>query len=165
MSLLNIRTATIDDVPLILQFIRELADYEKLSHLVVADEPLLRKTLFGERAQVEVLIAEEGAQPAGFALFFHNFSTFLGRPGLYLEDLFIRPAFRGKGYGRAMMIHLARLAVARGCGRFEWWVLDWNEPAIRFYRSLGAVGMDEWVVQRVAGEALAALAGQPMPGE
>lgn len=162
----HIRAATVDDAGLLLRFIRELADYEKLSHRVTADEALLRETVFGPHSHVEVLLLCEGrgAQelPVGFALFFHNFSTFLGRPGLYLEDLYIQPAHRGRGYGRALMIHLARLAVQRGCGRFEWSVLDWNEPAIRFYRSLGAEGMDDWTVQRVAGDALQKLAEQAL---
>jgi GNAT superfamily N-acetyltransferase len=153
------RSATRDDVPLILAFIRELAEYENLTHMVVADETLLDGALFGVRPVAEVLIAQDGDVPVGFALFFHNFSTFLGRPGLYLEDLFIRPAHRGKGFGKAMMIRLAQLALERDCGRFEWSVLDWNAPSIAFYRSLGAVGMDEWKLQRVAGPALTALAG------
>lgn len=159
-----IRPAGAHDVATVMQFIRELAAYERLSHMVVADEALLRDTLFGARPGAEVLLVCErqgdGELAVGFALFFHNFSTFLGRPGLYLEDLFIQPAHRGKGYGRAMMVHLARLAVQRGCGRFEWSVLDWNEPSIRFYRSLGAVGMDDWTVQRISGDALIALAAQ-----
>jgi GNAT superfamily N-acetyltransferase len=119
---------------------------------------LLEQHLFGPRPAAEVVIAHVDGQPAGFALFFHNFSTFLGQPGLYLEDLFVLPPYRGLGLGRRLMVHLAQLAVARGCGRFEWSVLDWNAPAIRFYRGLGAVGMEEWTVQRVSGDALRALA-------
>ena len=160
MSDLIIREATIDDVPLILTFIKELAEYERLLHEVVATEESLREALFGERRAAEVVIGEHGGAPAGFALFFHNFSTFVGRPGLYLEDLYVRPAQRGKGFGRALLTHLARLAKRRGCGRLEWAVLDWNEPAIRFYRSLGAVAMDEWTVYRVAGDALDRLASE-----
>jgi len=153
-----IRAATPDDVPLILRFIRELAAYERLAHEVVATEEKLRETLFGARPYAEVVIAEEAGEPAGFALFFHNYSTFLGRPGIYLEDLYVRPEMRGGGIGRALLAHLARLAVERGCGRLEWWVLDWNEPAIRFYRQLGAEAMDDWTVFRVAGDALTQLA-------
>jgi len=146
-------------VPLILALIRELAEYEKLTHEVVADEEALRRNLFGEgRRGAEAVIAEQSGEPAGFALFFHNFSTFLGKPGLYLEDLFVRPQFRGWGVGKALLAHLAALAKERGCGRLEWWVLDWNEPAIGFYRSIGAEAMDEWTVYRVTGEALDELA-------
>jgi GNAT superfamily N-acetyltransferase len=155
---LHIRPAAAADLPLILDFIRRLAEYERLAHEVVATEEELGRWLFGERAYAEVAIAEWEGRPAGFALFFHNFSTFLGRPGLYLEDLFVDPALRGRGIGRALLRHLAALAVERGCGRLEWWVLDWNEDAIRFYRSLGAVAMDEWTVFRVSGDALARLA-------
>jgi GNAT superfamily N-acetyltransferase len=156
---LEIRTATAADVPLILEFIKGLAEYEKLAHEVVADEALLHEQLFGERPGAEVLIASLAGEPAGFALFFHNFSTFLGRRGLYLEDLFVKPDVRGHGVGRALLSHLARLAIARGCGRLEWAVLDWNEPAIKFYQSLGAKPMDEWTVYRVTGAALNKLAG------
>lgn len=155
-----LRPAVRADVPLILAFIRELAEYEKLAHEVVADEAGLAEQLFGERPAAEVVIAEADGQPAGFALFFHNFSTFLGRRGLYLEDLYVRPAFRGRGLGLALMRHLARLAVERGCGRFEWSVLDWNTPAIAFYRRLGAVGLEDWTVQRLSGEALRRLAAE-----
>ncbi|GGD51916.1 GNAT family N-acetyltransferase [Pseudoxanthomonas indica] len=155
---LQLRPATRADVPQILAFIRELADYERLSHEAVATEAGLAAQLFGERPPAEVVMAEVEGEPAGFALFFVNFSTFLGLPGLYLEDLFVRPAFRGLGLGRALMVHLAQLAVARGYGRFEWSVLDWNAPAIGFYRTLGAVGQDEWTVQRLTGDALQALA-------
>lgn len=158
---LLLRPAVPGDVEQILAFIRELAEYEKLSHEVVADPAGLTAQLFGERPAAEVVMAEVDGQPAGFALFFPNFSTFLGQPGLYLEDLFVRPAFRRLGLGRALMVHLAQLAVARGYGRFEWSVLDWNEPTIRFYRTLGAIGQDEWTVQRVSGEALRQLAQTP----
>lgn len=155
-----IRPAVREDVGRILAFIRELAEYEKLAHEAVADEAGLAAQLFGVTPRAEVLIAEVDGEAAGFALFFHNFSTFLGKPGLYLEDLFVRPAFRGYGLGKRLMVRLAKLAVERDCGRFEWSVLDWNQPAIDFYRSLGAVGMEEWTVQRVAGDALAALAAR-----
>ena len=156
--ILSIRPATVDDVPLIAQLIRELAEYERLAHAAVATESGLREQLFGQRPAAEVLIAEADGDPAGFALFFHTFSTFRGQRGLYLEDLFVRPAFRGLGLGRHLMAALARIVVRRGCGRFEWSVLDWNEPAIGFYRALGATGMDEWTVQRLEGDALHALA-------
>lgn len=154
----SLRYATREDVGLILAFVRELAEYEKLAHDVVADEASLATHLFGAQPRAEVVIADVDGQPAGFALFFHNFSTFLGQPGLYLEDLYVRPPFRARGLGRLLMAHLARLAIERGCGRFEWWVLDWNAPAIAFYRDLGAVAMDEWTVQRISGSALQALA-------
>ena len=154
----TLRLATRDDVPLILDFIRALAEYEREPDAVLATESMLESELFGERPGAEVVIAEADGAPAGFALFFHNFSTWLGRPGLYLEDLFVRPQFRGRGVGQVLMAYLAKLAVARGCGRFEWSVLDWNTPAIEFYRRIGATGMDEWTVQRVAGPALDALA-------
>lgn len=155
----HLRPASVADAGLILAFIRELAEYEKLAHEAVADEATLAKQLFGEHPAAEVVIAEVDGQPAGFALFFHNFSTFLGQRGLYLEDLFVRPQYRGLGLGKRLMVHLARLALERDCGRFEWSVLDWNESAIRFYRSLGATGLDEWTVQRVSGDALRTLAG------
>jgi GNAT superfamily N-acetyltransferase len=158
--MLNIRPAHATDVPLILTLIRELAVYEKLAHLVVATEEMLRENLFGPRPQAEVLIAEWHGEPAGFALYFHNFSTFLGRQGLYLEDLFVREEHRGKGIGKALLIRLAGIAVARGCGRFEWAVLDWNTPAQDFYESLGAIPVPEWDIFRVTGEALLALAAQ-----
>ena len=157
--MIGVREATVGDAPLILSFIRELAEYEKLSHEVVATEGALRETLFGERRYAEVLIGEHDGSPAGFALFFHNYSTFLGKPGLYLEDLYVRRAFRGSGIGRALLSRLARLAVERGCGRLEWWVLDWNEPSIGFYESIGAVPMDDWTVYRLTGEPLERLAG------
>lgn len=153
-----LRPARRDDVATILALIRGLAEYEQLAHEVVADEASLAATLFGERPAAEVVIAEIDGESAGFALFFHSYSTFLARPGLYLEDLFVLPAHRGRGIGRALMAHLAALALERGCGRFEWSVLDWNTPAIGFYRGLGAVGMDAWTVQRVDGEALRRLA-------
>lgn len=154
-----IRAATSDDVPLILRFIRGLAEYERLSHEVRATEDGLRESLFGATPQAEVRLASWDGVPAGFALFFHNYSTFLGRRGLYLEDLFVDPGLRGQGIGRALLADLARLALDRGCGRLEWSVLDWNAPAIAFYRELGAVPMDEWTVMRVTGDTLAALAG------
>ena len=154
----RVRSATREDVPLILDLIRELAEYEKLSHEVVATEDGLRAALFGERPAAEVLIGEFEGKAGAFALFFHNFSTFLGKPGIYLEDLYVRPPFRGRGMGRAMLVRLARLAIERGCGRLEWSVLDWNEPSIRFYESLGAVAMTDWTVHRVAGETLDRLA-------
>jgi GNAT superfamily N-acetyltransferase len=147
------------DVGEILSLIRELAVYEKLEHQVVATEDGLRETLFGDRPGAEVLLARTGSQTAGFALFFHNYSTFLGRRGLYLEDLYVRPAFRGRGLGRALLARLASLAVERRCGRVEWAVLDWNEPAIGFYRGLGAVPMSDWTVFRLTGEPLRRLAG------
>jgi GNAT superfamily N-acetyltransferase len=155
---IGIRAATEGDVPLLLSFIRELAGYERLSHEVSATEDLLRFHLFGERRTAEAVIGQRADEPAGFALFFPNFSTFLGRPGIYLEDLFVRPEFRGKGIGRAMLAHIAGLAKERGCGRLEWSVLNWNEPAIKLYRGIGAVPMDEWTVYRVTGKALNELA-------
>jgi GNAT superfamily N-acetyltransferase len=154
----RIRQATEADVPLILSFIRQLAEYERLSHAVETTEDVLRDNLFGNRRYAEVLIGETDGTPVAFAVFFHNFSTFRGHPGLYLEDLFVVPAMRGKGFGRAMLVELARIARARNCGRFEWSVLDWNEPAIAFYKSLGAVSLDEWKLFRVTGEALERLA-------
>lgn len=156
----RIEAAIEADVPLILSLIKELAEYERLSHEVVATEEQLREELFGERPVAEVIIAYAQDQPVGFALFFHNMSTFLGRRGLYLEDLYVKPEFRGRGFGRAMLVYLARLAVERNCGRLEWAVLDWNEPAIRFYEKLGAVAMDEWTIYRLSGEALHRLAAQ-----
>ena len=156
--LLSIRPATIDDVPLIRALIAELAEYERLADAAVATDDDLRAQLFGAQPAAEVLIGEVDGEAAGFALFFHNFSTFLGKRGLYLEDLFVRPAARGVGLGKHLMAALARIAVQRDCGRFEWSVLDWNAPAIGFYRRIGAVGMDEWTVHRLEGEALHALA-------
>ncbi len=156
----SVRAASEEDVPLILSFIKELAEYERLSHEVVATEDTLHRWLFGERPVAEVIISEDGDEPAGFALFFHSFSTFLGRPGIYLEDLYVRPGFRGRGIGRALIFHLARLARERGCGRLEWSVLDWNEPAIGFYKSIGASPVSGWTIYRVTGEALEGLAGR-----
>jgi GNAT superfamily N-acetyltransferase len=153
-----IRAARPEDVPIIAALIRDLAAYEHLEHEVVFDEAVLGDHLFGERRYAEVLIAETEDGPVGFALFFHNFSTFLGRPGIYLEDLFVRPEARGRGLGKALLVELGRLARARRCGRIEWAVLDWNEPSIAFYRSLGAASKDEWVLYRVTGDAMAALA-------
>jgi GNAT superfamily N-acetyltransferase len=155
---LFIRYAERADVPLLLGFIRELAEFEKLLDHVEADEATLTEELFGARRVAEALIAELGGEPVGFALFFHNFSTFVGRKGLYLEDLYVRPQARRRGVGRALITFVAKIAVERNCGRFEWSVLDWNTHAIDFYRSLGAVAMDEWTVQRVTGEALRRLA-------
>ncbi len=157
---LNIRPAQREDVPLILQLIRDLAEYEKLSHEMVATADMLEKWLFGERAVAEVLIAEWEGTPRGFALFFHNFSTFLGKPGFFLEDLYVQQEFRGKGIGKSLLLKLAQLAVERGYGRVEWSVLDWNEPSIGFYKALGAKPMDEWTVFRLTGDALA-QAGEP----
>jgi GNAT superfamily N-acetyltransferase len=162
MSGLHIAPATRADVPAILEMIHGLAEFERLEHLCVASEDDIERVLFGDHALVEVVLAWEGDRTAGFALFFHNFSTFLGRRGLYLEDLFVRPEFRRRGYGRALLVHLARLAVERGCGRFEWAVLDWNAPAIGFYRQLGAQILPEWRITRVTGAALASLAAQPL---
>jgi GNAT superfamily N-acetyltransferase len=160
MPTLELRPATVHDVPLILDLIRGLAEYERLPNAVVATEEGLRASLFGPVPAAEVMIAEMDGASAGFALFCHNYSTFLGRRGLWLEDLFVRPAFRGQGIGRALLAYLAEVAVARDCGRLEWSVLDWNEPAIGFYRSLGAVPMDEWTTFRVTGEALSRLASR-----
>ena len=157
-SRFSLRFATPDDVPVILSCIHGLAAYEKLAHEVVATEDQLRETLFGARPAAEVILAFDGDEPAGFALFFHNYSTFLARPGVYLEDLFVFPRFRGQGLGRLLLSRLARIAVERGCGRLEWAVLDWNVDAIRFYQSVGAQAMTEWTVNRVTGDALRALA-------
>jgi GNAT superfamily N-acetyltransferase len=158
-SAFEIRTATEADVPVILSLIRELAEYERAPDAVVATEAGLREVLFGPKRSAEVLLALENAEPVGFAVYFHNFSTWLGRPGLYLEDLFVRPAERGKGYGRALLQRLAQIAKDRGCGRMEWAVLDWNDPAIQFYRKLGAEPMNEWTVFRLTEEGIAKLAG------
>jgi GNAT superfamily N-acetyltransferase len=157
-SQFHIRRATAQDIPLVLAFIRELAEYERLSHVVSATEAELRASLFGAHPGAEVLLGFAGDTPAGFAVYFHNFSTFLGVHGLWLEDLFVRPALRRRGYGRALLLHVARIARERGCGRFEWAALDWNEPAIRFYKSLGAVALDDWTIFRVTGPALGKLA-------
>jgi GNAT superfamily N-acetyltransferase len=151
---LRITPATPDDVPTILNLITALADYEQLTDEVIADEAAIERTLFGDKPVAEALIARVGEATVGFAVFFHNFSTFLGRPGLYLEDLFVLPEYRGSGYGRALLAHLARIAVERGCGRMEWSVLNWNTSAIGFYESLGAKAMDEWTVYRLTGDAL-----------
>jgi GNAT superfamily N-acetyltransferase len=156
----TIRPATPSDVPLILALVRELAVYEHLEHEVVADEAALAATMFGPDAKAEAVIAELDGEPVGFALFFYNVSTFLGRRGLYLEDLFVRPSARGTGIGRALLAHLAGLAVERGCGRMNWAVLEWNEPAIKFYQSLGAERVDAWRIFRLDGEALRALAAR-----
>ncbi len=153
-----IRKAEQADVSLVLHFIKKLAEYEKLSHEVVATEADLDKYLFGAEKMAEVLIGYEGEVPVGFALFFHNFSTFLGKPGIYLEDLFVLEEYRGKAYGTKLLAHLAALAVERKCGRLEWAVLDWNEPSIEFYKSLGARMMDEWIVNRMSDESLVKLA-------
>jgi GNAT superfamily N-acetyltransferase len=157
---LSIRPGELKDVPLIAELIRGLASYEKLEHEVTMTEEKLTAHLFGERRYAETLIAEDGGQPVGFALFFHSFSTFLAQPGLYLEDLFVVPARRGAGIGRALLERLAQVAVDRGCGRLEWAVLDWNKDAIRFYERLGAKPNSEWTVYRLTGEPLHALAGE-----
>ena len=154
---LTVRPATEHEVPEVLRFIRELAVYERLEHEVVATEAALRAALFGPRPYAEVAFACLDGTPVGFALFFHNFSTFVGKPGIYLEDLFVRPEARGRGVGRSLLAWLARTALERGCGRLEWAVLDWNEPAIGFYRNLGAVSQDEWTTMRVSGAALERL--------
>ena len=157
-EIVSLRGATIADTPQILAFIQGLAEYEKLSHVCVATEESLHQTLFGPRPFAEVIIADFDGQPAGFALFFHNYSTFRARPGIYLEDLYVVPALRGKGIGKALLKELARLAVERGCARLEWSVLDWNSPAIEFYKSLGAQPQEEWTIFRVSDEALTRLA-------
>jgi len=151
------RLAEPKDVGLVLDFIKELANYEKLLHEVVASEEILMETIFENKA-AEVVIAEYDKEPVGFALFFHNFSTFLGRPGLYLEDLYVRPEMRGRGIGKLLLAYLAKLAIDRKCGRLEWWCIDWNTPSIEFYKSLGALPMDEWTVYRVTDKALVDLA-------
>lgn len=155
----EIRTTTEADIPIILSLIRELAEYERAPEAVVATEAGLRDVLFGPKRPAEVLLALEKSEPVGFAVYFYNFSTWLGRPGLYLEDLFVRPNVRGKGYGRALLERLAQIAQERGCGRMEWAVLDWNDPAIQFYRKLGAEPMNEWTVFRLSQEGIAKLAG------
>ena len=159
-AVLQIRAASVEDCAIIHSFIMELAVYEKLAHEVVATPEVLAETLFGPRPGAEVLIAEYEGRPVGYALFFQSFSTFLGRPGLYLEDVYVQPALRGRGIGKAIMTRLAALAVERSYARFEWSVLDWNEPSIQFYRSIGAVPMEGWTVQRLTGQALLALAAQ-----
>jgi GNAT superfamily N-acetyltransferase len=158
LSNIVIRNAQIDDCELIKSFIQQLADYEKMPDDMVATVQDLEQTLFGDKRYAEVVIGELDGEAVGFALFFHNYSTFLGKPGIYLEDLFVLPAVRGKKVGKALLVHLAKIAVERNCARFEWSVLDWNQPAIDFYRSIGAVGMEEWTVQRVDGEQLNLLA-------
>jgi len=158
MAEINIRNAVVADCELILSFIQQLADYEKMSNDVVATVKDLENTLFGENPFAEVVIGSLDNEPVGFALFFHNYSTFIGKAGLYLEDLFVAPHARGRKVGKALLIHLAKIAVERDCARFEWSVLDWNQPAIDFYRSIGAEGMEEWTVQRVDGENLSQLA-------
>jgi GNAT superfamily N-acetyltransferase len=158
---MQIFTATERDVPVILDLIRQLAAYERLSNEVTATEERLRATLFGERPAAEVLLASVDGETVGFAVFFTNYSTFLGKPGIYLEDLFVKPHARGKGIGKALLVRLAQLAVERDCGRINWSVLDWNAPSIRFYESLGAVAMNEWTTFRLTGEPLRKLAGQP----
>ena len=155
---ITIRSATEQDVPVIHRFIRDLAVYERLEHEMVATDEDLRKTLFGERRYAEVVFACVDGDPVGFALFFHNYSTFLGKPGIYLEDLFVRPEARGRGIGKRLLAWLAQTTVERDCGRLEWSVLDWNEPSIVFYRNLGAVLKDEWQIFRLTGDALNALA-------
>lgn len=155
----QIRFAKEDDTKLILEFIKELEDYEKLLDEVVATEEVLYESLFA-RKKAEVIIGEYDGSPVGFALFFHNFSTFLGKPGIYLEDLYIKPEMRGKGLGKIMLSFLGKLAVERNCGRLEWWCIDWNEPSIKFYKGIGAKPMDEWTVYRVDNEALSSLANE-----
>ena len=157
---LSIRFGELSDIPVVAELIRGLARYEKLEHEVTMTEEKLTSSMFGERSYAETLIAEDGGEPVGFALFFHNYSTFLAQPGIYLEDLFVRPERRGGGVGRALLERLARIAVDRGCGRLEWAVLDWNRDAITFYEKLGARPNSEWTVYRVAGDALQALAGE-----
>lgn len=158
-SRFSIHPAQPADVPVILAMITELAEFEQLAHLVVADDALLHEALFGAQPACECIIGREGDAPVAFALYFHNFSTFLGRKGLYLEDLYVMPAARRRGHAKAMLSHLAQLALARGCGRFEWSVLDWNQNAIGFYEGLGAVVMPDWRICRVTGPALQTLAG------
>ncbi len=161
----EVRAATAGDIPAIHAMIAALAAYEKLAHLCVASEADLADALFGQRPAAEVLIASRGGEAAGFALFFHNFSTFLGRRGLWLEDLYVQPAFRRRGCAQALLRALAAIAIERGCGRFEWAVLDWNTPAIDFYRALGASVLPDWRIVRVVGPALAALAASPDPAK
>lgn len=156
-DLLTFRKAERTDIPLILRFIKELADYEKMLDEVVADEATLEAWIF-DKQKAEAIFALEAGKEIGFALFFHNFSTFLGRAGIYLEDLYVRPEYRGKGYGKAILKKLASIAVERGCGRLEWWCLNWNKPSIDFYLSLGAKQMSDWTVYRIAGDTLTQLA-------
>jgi GNAT superfamily N-acetyltransferase len=157
----TIRPATANDVPLVLEFVKALAAYEKLSDRVRATETTLRESLFGAQPGAEVLLAYENKTPVGFAVFFHNFSTFLGVKGLWLEDIFVKPQYRGRGYGKALLLHLARIAHERGCGRFEWSALDWNTPAWDFYKALGAVPLEDWTMFRLTGAALERLAKMP----
>lgn len=154
----GIRTAVAADAPAVVRFIHALAAYERLSHECIATEDAIRQTLFGERPAAEAVLGELDGVPVGMALFFQNYSTFLARPGIYLEDLFVLPEFRGRGFGRALLLHVGRLAKARGCGRFDWSVLDWNTPSIQFYRSLGAVPLTGWLGMRVTGDALDRMA-------
>ena len=161
MSEIRIERATARDVSLILSLIKALAEYERLADQAVATDADLRESLFGPQARAEVAIAYAGGEAVGFAVWFHNYSTFLGRAGLYLEDLFVVPQWRGRGIGRQLLAYVAGVAVARGCGRMEWSVLNWNEPAIRFYRRMGARAMDEWTVYRLTGETLTRLASEP----
>jgi GNAT superfamily N-acetyltransferase len=154
----NIRFAVPEDLPTIFQFIRALANYEKLSHEVRADQAVLGEHLFGANPRAETLLVEYDGAPVGFALFFHNFSTFEGRPGIYIEDLFVLPEMRGKGFGKALLVRLAQLVIDRDCARLEWAVLDWNKPSIDFYEAIGARPMKEWIIQRLDGEALSSLA-------
>ncbi len=160
MSGFRIKKAGEKDTGLILNFIKKLAEYEKLENEVTATGDLLKENLFGERPVAECLLAYYENKPVGFAIYFFNFSTFLAKPGLYLEDLFVLPEYRGKGFGKAMLVHLAKIAVEKDCGRFEWAVLDWNEPALKFYESLGAVKLDDWIIHRVTGKALHQLANE-----
>ena len=155
-----IRDTTVEDSELILNFIKKLAEYEQLSHEVVATVETLRETLFGEKAYAEVVIGEFEGVPVGYALFFYNFSTFTGRPGIYLEDIYINKEMRGKGFGKCLLAYIAKLAVERNCTRVDWSVLDWNEPSIQFYRSIGAIPMEAWTVQRLHGDALLSFAGE-----
>jgi GNAT superfamily N-acetyltransferase len=157
-----IRPARAEDVPLVLEFVKALAEYEKLSDRVTATAATLRESLFGAHPGAEVMLAFEAEMPVGFAVYCHNFSTFLGVKGLWLEDIFVKPQFRGRGYGKALLLQAARIAHERGCGRFEWAVLDWNTPAQDFYKSLGAVPLDDWTIFRVTGEALTRLATAPV---
>lgn len=158
----TLRSADAKDVPVIHHFVRGLAEYERLAHECIATEEALYETLFGERRYAEVVLGYVETTPVGFALFFHNYSTFLAKPGIYLEDLFVLPEWRGRGFGRAMLSHLAALAAERGCGRVEWAVLDWNEDAVRFYQRLGANPLDDWTTFRLAGDALLALARETL---
>lgn len=157
---LNIRPVAEEDIPLVLEFIRDIAEYERLSDQVVADEAILRESFFGARAKAEGLIAERAGEPAAFAIYFENFSTFTGRPGLYLEDLFVKPAWRQHGIGRAMLVRLAQIAVERGCPRLEWVALDWNQNAIDFYEKLGAKQLNDWRIFRMEGDSIPQLAAQ-----